>query len=285
MIRSVLILVGLFEGICADAASTQEALDRAPQIVAAANAWHEGQPIPPKLRTWYQSLGDLSTPIDTDDLINQIHNVSLLSALAVDKDADSRCREEAYQQGLYAVGPGRFFSLIVARLGLGSRPENQWLLDLRTRIARRHVVVDALDIRDSDMAAAKVSAVLKRIEADLKRGDPWDKVYKRYSEEFGYRTGNRTQIGNLGHFVVFPDPAIGTGYYEEQPGVIQWHGSPLPPRLGRLEYFEPSHLPNLMKANVHDVLRLRDSVHKEWVLYQVQEVYEGIGRPADVPHQ
>jgi hypothetical protein len=263
----------------------QEAWDRAPQIVATANAWHEGQPIPSRLRSWYRSPGDLPTPIDTDVLINQIHNLSLLSTLAVDKDADPRCREEAYQQGLYAVGPGRFFGLIAARVGSASIGENQWLLDLRTRISRRHVVVDALDIRDSDMSAAEASAVFERIEADLKRGEPWHKVYKRYSEEFGYRTANRTQIGNLGHFVVFADPALGTGYYDEQPGVIQWHGEPLPPRLGRLEFFEPSHLPNLMKANARDVLRLRDNFHKEWVLYQVQEVYEGIGRPDDVQHQ
>lgn len=275
VIRSSLAILGVVVAVSAAATSPQTDWDRAPQIVADANSWHDGLGIPPELLRYYHSPGDMPVPMDTNSLFSQITNEPILATLAVDLGADPRCREEALTQGMYHAGPVRFFALLRVRLDRQPNTADPWLRELRERMARRHVVVDALDIRDHDMPAAMTSKVLDRIEADLKQGTAWDTVYRKYADEYGYQTGNRTKIGNLGHFVVFPDPALGTFHYMERPGEVIFSGADAPLRLSRLAFFEPSHLPPLMAAHVHDVLRLRDPAHKEWVLYQVQEVYEG----------
>jgi hypothetical protein len=282
MIRILFAIAALAAAVNAAGASPQADLDRAPQIVAAANSWHEGERIPPELRTYYHSPGDMPVPMDTESLMSEITNEALLAALAVDLGADRRCREGALTQGTYYAGPVRFFALIRARLDQQPNASDPWITEVLDRMARRHVVVDALDIRDSDMPAATASKVLDRIDADLKRGISWETVYRKYADEYGYKTGNRTKIGNLGHFVVFPDPAFGTFHYRSLPGEVLFTGQDVPRRLARLAYFEPSHLTPIMEAHVHDVLRLRDQDHKEWVLYQVQEVYEGRTQPPDV---
>jgi hypothetical protein len=56
---------------------------------------------------------------------------------------------------------------------------------------------------------------------------------------------------------------------------VQWQGTPLPRRLWGLAYFDPAHLPTLLKASVGDVISLPSEVNHEYVLYQVQEVYKG----------
>ena len=102
-------------------------------------------------------------------------------------------------------------------------------------MARPHVVVDALFIDYSDMSGDETSRLFDRIAADLKRGQPWLSVYTRYSDEFGYKTSNRTSVGNLGHLVVFPDPKLGHGHYKSiGPHTIQWQGEPLPRHLHEL---------------------------------------------------
>jgi hypothetical protein len=46
-----------------------------------------------------------------------------------------------------------------------------------------------------------------------------------------------------------------------------------PPR--GLAFFDPAHLPTLLKASVGDVISLPSEQNHEYVLYQVQEIYKG----------
>jgi hypothetical protein len=105
-----------------------------------------------------------------------------------------------------------------------------WVNEVRDRMSRPHVVADALFIRYEDMSSQQALAVIGRITNDLRRGVPWPKVYKQYSEEFGYKTGNTTKIGVYGHLVVFPDPAAPGSGHMSQGEVFEWHGTPLPRR-------------------------------------------------------
>jgi hypothetical protein len=107
---------------------------------------------------------------------------------------------------------------------------------------------------------------------------------EQYSEEYSYPPkpdGSRTKIGLLGHLVIFPDPMLGKGHManitprNSKYEVVQWQGSPPPRRLWRLDYFDSAHLPALLKANVGDVISLRSKLYREYVLYQVQEIYKG----------
>jgi hypothetical protein len=152
-------------------------------------------------------------------------------------------------------------------------------------MSRPHAVVDALSIEDRDMPRQQALTVIKRVTNDLRTGVPWSKVYERYSEEFNYPPkpdgSQRTKIGLLGHLVIFPDPLLGKGYManitprNSKYEVVQWQGPPPPRRLWRLDYFDSAHLPALLKANVGDVLSLRSKLYREYVLYQVQEIYKG----------
>ena len=100
--------------------------ERAPKIVAAANVWRAGMPIPEDLRRYYQSPGDMPSSIDSDSLIAGVTNVPLLAVLAVDLRADRRCREDAVAQGLNVAGPTKFFSLIGERLDAAPEAPDPW---------------------------------------------------------------------------------------------------------------------------------------------------------------
>jgi hypothetical protein len=216
-------------------------------------------------------------PIDTSTLIAQVSNLPLLAALVVDPGADPECREDALSQGIQVGGPKRFFDLLRSQLSTAAAKNIQpWVNEVRDRMSRPHAVVDALFIRYEDMSRQQALAVIGRITNDLRRGVPWPKVYKQYSEEFGYKTGDSTKIGLYGPLVVFPDPALGSGYMS-QGEVFEWQGTPLPRRLGRLALFDPAHLPTLLKASVGDVISLPSEQNREYVLYQVQEIYKGDG--------
>src|SRR5580658_2242881 len=186
---------------------------RAAKTLEVAKSWHAGDPLPLELRQFRRSPSDLPDPYDSYNLIQSLQNLELLAALALDLTADWECRQDAVTQGLNIGGPTRFFALLRPRLVAASSDERPGYAELFTRMSRPHVVVDALDISYADMAAPEALAVTTRITRDLKRGQAWNTVYTQYSKEFGYRTGNRTKIGNLGHFVLFPDPALGLGHY------------------------------------------------------------------------
>jgi hypothetical protein len=257
---------------------------RAPKISQAANSWRTGDPLPPELRRLRESATDLSDPMESSSLIAQVSNLPLLAALVVDPGADPECREDALSRGIEVGGPNRFFGLLRSQLSAASAKNIQpWTNEVRDRMSRPHAVVDALFIRHEDMSRQQAHAVIGRITNDLRQGVPWPKVYKQYSEEFGYKTGNTTKIGLLGPLVVFPDPALGSGHMAEvtfssvgsQDKAVQWQGPPLPRRLWGLAYFDPAHLPTLLKASVGDVISLPSEQNHEYVLYQVQEIYKG----------
>jgi hypothetical protein len=181
-------------------------------------------------------------------------------------------------------GPEQFFDLLRTQLSAAAPKDSAWANEVRERMARPHVVVDALFIEDRDMPHQQALTVMKKITDDL-RTMPWSKVYEQYSEKFTYppepQGGQRTKIGLLGHLVVFPDPALGKGHMatitsgKPKYEVVQWQGPPLPRYLWRLEYFDSAHLPTLLKANVGDLILLRSKLYREYVLYQVQEIYKG----------
>jgi hypothetical protein len=261
---------------------------RAPKILQAANSWRSGDPLPPELRRFRKSETDLADPMESSVLIAQVSNLPLLAALVVDPGADRECREDALSRGIEAGGPNRFFDLLRSRLSAATQKNIQaWVNAVRDRMSRPHAVVNALSISYEDMPREKALGVIARITNDLRRGVPWPKVYEQYSEEFSYapdpKTGDRTKIGLLGPLVVFPDQALGRGHMAtvtsspdgSQVKVVQWQGTPLPRHLWSLAYFDPAHLPTLLKANVGDVISLPSELNHEYVLYQVREIYKG----------
>ena len=61
VIRQLLMAVGTLVAVNAQAASSEEDWDRAPEVVAAANSWHEGDQVPLELRRYYRAPGDMPT--------------------------------------------------------------------------------------------------------------------------------------------------------------------------------------------------------------------------------
>jgi hypothetical protein len=259
--------------------------DGSARILQTADSWRTGDPLPQELRRLRHYGADIPTTLDSDSLIAQVKNPALLAALVVDSGTDPECREDALSRGLEVDGPKVFFDLLRTQLSAAAAKDIQpWINEVRQRMSRPHVVVDALSIEDRDMPRQQALTVIKRVTNDLRTGVPWSKVYERYSKEFSYPPkpdGSRTKIGLLGHLVIFPDPLLGKGYManitprNSKYEVVQWQGPPPPRRLWRLNYFDSAHLPTLLKANVGDVLSLRSKLYREYVLYQVQEVYEG----------
>ena len=254
---------------------------RAPKILQTAKSWRPGDPLPPELRRLRKSKSDQPEPMESWVLIGQVANLPLLAALVVDPGADPECREDALSQGIEVGGPSRFFDLLRAQLSTATAKNIQpWINEVRDRMSRPHAVVNALAISYGDMSRQEALAVMARITKDLRLGVSWAKVYKQYSEEFGYKTGNTTKIGLLGPLVVFPDPALGHGHmatltFPSGQKAEQWEGASLPRHLRGLTYFDPAHLPTLLKASLGDVISLPSELYCEFVLYQVQEIYKG----------
>jgi hypothetical protein len=259
---------------------------RAPKILQTANSWRTSDALPAELRRFRESKTKEPNPMDSWDLIAQVNNLPLLAALVVDPGADPECREFALSQGIEVGGPSRFFGLLRSELPT-TAPENiqPWIETVRDRMARPYAVVNALFISYEDMTQKEALAVIARIADDLRRGAPWPEVYKRYSEEFSYpqnpKNGDSTKIGLLGPLVVFPDPELGSGRIatvtasSDGSQIEVWKGKPLPIRLWRIARFDPAHLSTLLKASVGDVVSLPSELNHEYVLYQLEESYEG----------
>ena len=260
---------------------------RAPRVLQTADSWRTGDALPADLRRFRESQTKEPNPMDSWDLIAQVNNLPLLAALVVDPGAAPECQEDALSRGIEVGGPSRFFGLLRSELSAAA-PENiqPWLKIVRDRMARPHLVVNALSISYEDMSQKEALVVIARITSDLRRGIPWLEVYKRYSEEFSYpqnfKNGDSTKIGLLGPLVVFPDPALGSGQMVtitassggSQEKVSEWKGKPLPIRLWGMARFDPAHLSTILKANVGDVVSLPSELNHEYVLYQVVEIYK-----------
>jgi hypothetical protein len=268
---------------------------RAPKVLQSANSWRTGDALPPELRRFRESRTKEPNPMDSWNLISQVHNLPLLAALVVDPGADPECREFSLSRGIEVGGPSRFYGLLRSELPT-TAPRNiqPWVKTVRDRMARPHAVVNALFISYADMSQRESLAVFAGITGDLRRGVAWTEVYKRYSEEFSYpadsKNGDRTKIGLLGPLVVFPDPELGSGHMVtvtvascgSQEKMSQWQGKPLPSRLYGMARFDPAHLSALLKSNVGDVVSLSSELNHEYVLYQVEEIYNG--DPDNRPH-
>jgi hypothetical protein len=261
---------------------------RAPKVLQTANSWRTGDALPPELRRFRESETKEPNPMDSWDLIAQVNNLPLLVALVVDPGADFECREDALSRGIEVGGPNRFFGLLRPQLSTAAPESIQpWVQTVRDRMARPYAVVNALFISYEDMSQKEAIAVIGRITGDLRRGMAWTEAYKRYSEEFSYppdsKNGDRTKIGLLGPLVVFPDPELGSGQMVTVPvassgsqeKVDQWQGKPLPSRLWGMARFDPTHLSTLLKASVGDVVSLPSELNREYVLYRVEEIYNG----------
>ena len=262
--------------------------ERAPKVLQAANSWRPGDPLPPELRRNHESETHEPDPMDSWDLIAGVNNLPLLAALVVDPGTDAECREDALSRGLEVAGPNRFFGLL--RSQLPSAAANNiapWVKEVHDRMTRPHVVVHGLSISYEDMAPQQAHAVIARITCNLRQGVAWSEVYKRYSEKFSYppdaKKGDSTKVGLLGPLVVFPDPALGSGHMAavtysvagSPVEVYEWEGPPQPRRLWRLAYFDPAHLPTILKASVGDLISLPSQLNHEYILYQVEEIYRG----------
>jgi hypothetical protein len=157
------------------------------RILQAAEAWRAGDPLPEELRRFRQYGADIPTTLDSDSLMAEVKNPALLAALVVDSDTDPECREDALSRGLEVDGPKQFFDLLRTQLSAAAAKDIQpWINEVRQRMSRPHVVVDALSIEDRDMPRQQALTVIKRVTNDWRTGVPWSKVYERYSEEFNY---------------------------------------------------------------------------------------------------
>ena len=251
--------------------------EQAPAILASAQRWKPGDPLPPALLTFRESGGCFGSPTDTTQLLSEITNTDLLVSLVAHTAVAVETREEALKRGLYTVGPNAFFAELKVQLAR-SPQRGEWVRQLRDRMSRRHVVVDGLFIDHASMTPSEANRVLDRIETDLRRGQSWQQVYESYANEFGYSCGTTTKIGNLGDFVVFPDPALRLDHHMiHEPGAITYRGTALPRRLSRLAWLQDTHVAPILAAKVGDVLRLDSPDAQAYVLYHVREVYPGQG--------
>lgn len=157
--------------------------DGAARILQAAEAWRVGDPLPQELRRFRQYGADIPTTLDSDSLMAEVKNPALLAALVVDSETDPECREDALSQGLEINGPKQFFDLLRTQLSATAAKDSAWVNEVRERMARPHVVVDALFIEDRDMPHQQALTVMKKIANDL-RTMPWSKVYEQYSKDF-----------------------------------------------------------------------------------------------------
>ncbi len=269
----LLLLLGLPQA--AVAPPPPDSSEQASAILASAQRWKPGNTLPPDLLKFREAGGCFGSPTDTTQLLSEITNTDLLVALASHTAVDAATREEALQRGMYTVGPTAFFAALKAHLAAASQ-RGAWVEHLRDRMSRRHVVVDGLFIDHSSMTRAEATRVLDRIETDLRRGQSWQTVYEHFSNEYGYSSGNTTKIGNLGDFVVFPDPALGLDHHMiSEPGLITYRGVALPRRLSRLAWLQDSHVAPILAAKAGEVLRLSSTDARAYVLYHVREVYPG----------
>jgi hypothetical protein len=248
-----------------------------PAILKSAAVWRVGNPIPEALRRYRESEGHLPNPADSANLIQDVTNVALLVALATDEGADTECREYAFTQGMYTSGPTKFAGALSRVLQVKPEPMSPWLLEVGRRISKPHVVVDGMFIDDGDLSADEKSKVMDRFERELKNGARWTNVLRKYADQFSNKKTGRTKVGNLGRFVVFSDPWLGSGRFKRiPPNVSAWEGDIPPLRLYRLAYLDASHVPRLLESNKGDVVRLHSDSDGRQILYQVQEVFSGL---------
>jgi len=247
-------------------ACTIAAADRVQEnpLVAKANGWTHGQPIPAELLVFRDSEGCMRESTDTYAVFEDVTNYEILRAI-LSQPCDDRVFECAVKRALSLVGPSRFFhdtEEMYARMPrLLSQPRHRGLKD---RAAIPHVLVDGIFIDDSDMSHAEADAVFAKIRAELRAGRPFDAVEKKYYDAYEYAYTetlsdgatvvlHRTRVGNYGDFVV---------------SEAEHTARPL-----CLADLPAEHVRPLLSGHTGDVIVLRDEREHRRILYQVRDAY------------
>lgn len=245
---------------------------RAERILSAARVWKVGDVIPQDLEE-YRPFRHTGIPDDTAFLLSEITNLPLLTALVLRPGIEIAVSEEALARVFEVVGPTEAFRLIKAAWPTISQ-QTSWLKELSERQAKKHVVVDGMSVDDADMSDQQRQQLFDRVERDLRSGETWSSVYRRYSHEFGYDKGPRTKVGNLGAFVVFDDPRVLKHQrIKIHKGAFAFKGVTLYGVLGRIAMLPLSAVLKILAARQGDILRIRDADLEQWDLFCVREVY------------
>jgi hypothetical protein len=233
-------------------------------LVALANAWTRGQPIPAELLTFRESDGCFAEPTDTYVAFDGITNYDLLRAIIL-HPCDERVFDSAVKRALSLVGPTRFFhdicKVYAATPQLLSQPRHR---TVHARSALPHVLVDGLFIDDGDMPRDDANEVFARIAADLRAGVAFDAVQKKYWDAYEYAytetlsdgskvTLHRTRVGNYGDFVIS----------ERDHTARPFQSVDLPEQ----------HVRPLLSGRTGDIIILRDETEHRSILYRVRDAY------------
>lgn len=256
--------------VCCAAMSPQEALLRQ------ADAWKKGTPVPAGLleyRDATQDGGCFHIDDDTVPLFSEIDNYPLLLELIFFPNVDSRIFDCALLRALHLAGPTRFFSNVKARHRLSpglARDDRQKNLARASEL--KHVVAEGIFIRKDAMSAAKADCAFAEVMEDLKRGDSWEAIFKKY-------------VCDCSRTVSFPSPFMPKSAPEPEKhkafvsSCMGNYGDFILSRentsdrpLRRADVHE-EHMYPLLQAKAGDLLLLDDNAGERRILYHVREVY------------
>jgi len=246
---------------CAIAAGARAEENR---LVAKANAWTHGQPIPPELLVFRDSESCMRESTDTYAVFEGVTNYEILRAV-FSQPCDDRVFECAVKRALSLVGPSRFFrdteEMYAMMPQLLSQPRHRML---KARAAIPHVLVDGIFIDDRDMSHNEADSVFTKIRAELQAGRPFDAVQKKYYDAYEYAYTetlsdgtmvvlHRTRVGNYGDCVV---------------SEAEHTARPL-----RLADLPAEHVRPLLSGRTGDVIVLRDETEHRTILYHVRDAH------------
>ena len=233
-------------------------------IIRQVSAWQPGEPVPADLLEFRKSASCFALPTDTSFAFSQLKDYDLLQAILL-APCDRRVFQYAADRALDIGGPNRFYGdlrrLYATHPELLSTPEHQ---RLRALTGQAHVVVDALFICDKDMPLPHGEAVLAQVAAELRAGNDFHAVMRRYQDAHTYTkfetltdgkivTMQRTRVGNFGDFLI--SPAGGRAFM-------------------RSAELPAGHAQPLLESRAGDVLVLRDEPAQQTILYRVREAYQ-----------
>jgi hypothetical protein len=247
-------------------ACTIAAADRVQEnpLVAKANGWAHGQPIPAELLVFRDSEGCIRESTDTYAVFEDVTNYEILRAI-LSQPCDDRVFECAVKRALSLVGPSRFFhdtEEMYARMPrLLSQPRHRGLKD---RAAIPHVLVDGIFIDDSDMSHAEADAVFAKIRAELRAGRSFAAVEKKYYDAYEYAY---TETLSDGAMVVLHRTRVGN-YCDFVVSEAEHTARPL-----CLADLPAEHVRSLLSGHTGDVIVVRDEREHRSILYQVRDAY------------
>lgn len=245
-------------------------------LLRQAESWKKGMPFPAELleyRDAHQDGASFHLDTDTIPVFSKIVNYPLLLEIALSPGLDNRISDCAVLRALHLVGPTRFFSdvkAVHARSPGLLGEEKQRILEKSSEL--KHVLVEGISIRKDAMSTERADGLFADISEDIKRGDSWEAVFKRYvcdcsrpvadpaPRDLGYapapekRTTSVSSCpGNFGEFILSRENSS---------------DSPL-----RHAEVPEEHMYPLLQAEAGDLLLLDDNAGARRILYHVREVY------------